>query len=280
MHTVQKDEVRPSVVAGFFYPETREMLERELDEMLEAAPAQEVHGAIKALISPHAGYQYSGQVAAFGYRQLRNQHIPVIAVIAPSHYDDFPGVSVFDGRGYETPLGLVPVATDLAEALIEQDEVIKSSRLGHEKEHALEVQLPFIQKVLPHAEIIPIVIRRQEVANCVLLGQALSTVLEHQPALIVASSDLSHFHSYEEATAIDSRTSEIIERFDVELLKVAVETGECEACGAGPILAAMVASKKLGADKASTLIYRNSGDASGDYAKVVGYLSAAFYQAS
>ncbi len=276
MRAVQKEDVRPSVVAGFFYPGDPQQLQHELEELLDFAPSTNLSGDVVALVSPHAGYQYSGGVAATGFRQLQSQDVSVVAIISPSHHDTFPGVSVFNGRAFETPLGLVPIAGSLADALIDEDEVIESSWLGHRQEHALEVQLPFIQHVFPDSKILPVAVGRQSFECCRRLGRALARILAGERALIVATSDLSHFHSYAEAVQLDRRTGKLIEQFDERSLMRACKSGTCEACGIGPIIAAMVASKNLGADMAKTLLYRNSGDVSGDFSRVVGYLSAAF----
>lgn len=276
MQRVHKNDVRPPAVANMFYPGNPKILEEEVETLLRRSQPVEVEGEIKALVCPHAGYIYSGGVAAVSYNSLKGRSYPVVAIISPSHREYFPGVSVFTGKGYETPLGLVPVASELAEALLEQDHRIQSSWAGHRKEHALEVQLPFLQKVLGEARIIPIVMGDQRPDFCQLLGEALANVLEDTPALIVASSDLSHYHPYSEAVAIDQRTSELIANFDEGNLLAALESGVCEACGGGPIAATMIACKKTGARHARVLFYQNSGDVTGDYSAVVGYLSAVF----
>ncbi len=177
MEAVHKNEIRPSVVAGFFYPDARKQLALELEALLHTAPPPELEGNLKALVTPHAGYRYSGQVAATGFRHLQNLDAAVVAVVSPSHHDFFPGISVFNGKAYKTPLGLAPVASDLATALIEADTSIRSSWLGHRKEHALEVQLPFIQLMLPKAKIIPIAIGHQDYELCRRLGETHSSWL-------------------------------------------------------------------------------------------------------
>ncbi len=278
MRVVNKEDVRPPAVADMFYPGEPETLDREVERLLREADSPAVNGEIKALVCPHAGYMYSGPVAAAGYKLLLERDYSVAAVLSPSHRDWFPGVSVFTGRGYETPLGLVKVASELAEALLEQDAAIRSSWAGHVKEHALEVQLPFLHKVLPGVPILPIVLGEQSAETCQMLGEALAAVLRDIPSLIIASSDLSHYHRYDEAVAIDSHTIELLESFDALRFLQALQQGEIQACGGGAIAAAMIAGKKLGADKVDALLYRNSGDATGDHSAVVGYVSAAMYK--
>ncbi len=276
MKLVNPEDVRPPAVANMFYPGEPRVLEKNVQELLETSEPPAVSGHIVGLVCPHAGYMYSGRVAAYAYKLVAGRHYPVVAIISPSHREYFPGVSVFDGRGYLTPLGLVPVAADLAEKLIEQDDRIFSSWAGHTEEHALEVQLPFLQKVLTDFKIIPIVMGDQDAETCRMLGNVLATVLEGHSALIVASSDLSHYYPYDQAVRIDQGTERYVAQFDETGLMEALETRRSEACGGGPMVAAMIASKKLGAQESRILLYQNSGDVTGDHSRVVGYLSAAF----
>ena len=278
MHAVGKNDVRPAAVADLFYPGNPIELDYELEKLIDDAESIDLDGEIAALVCPHAGYRYSGPVAAAAYKILKNCKYSVIAIISPSHREEFPGVSVFNGEAYETPLGLVPVASEYANALIAQNEAIVSSWSGHRDEHALEVQLPFLQKVLQGTPIIPIVLGRQDSGTSELLGEALANVLQELPSLIVASSDLSHHHPYDEAVEIDRATIQLIESFDEASFSSALEDRTSEACGGGAIVAAMIASKIEGADAVKSLLYKNSGDTSGDLSAVVGYLSAAFYR--
>ncbi|HEX9652732.1 MAG TPA: AmmeMemoRadiSam system protein B [bacterium] len=276
MNQVHKNDIRPPAVANMFYPGNPKILAEEIENLLSRCEPAYLEGEIKALVCPHAGYTYSGAVAAASYNLLRGRDYSIVAIISPSHREYFPGVSVFTGKGYETPLGLAPVAMEYAEALIAKNDRIRSSWAGHRKEHALEVQLPFLQKVLKDSKILPIVMGDQEYDTCQMLGEALADVLKDAPALIIASSDLSHYHPYPQAVAIDRRTSELIAAFDDTGLMHALTAGMCEACGGGPIIAAMIASKKEGASNSRVLLYQNSGDVTGDHSAVVGYLSAAF----
>ena len=278
MHAVGKNDIRPAAVADLFYPGNPVELDYELEKLMDEAESIDLDGEIEALICPHAGYRYSGSVAAVAYKILKNRKYSVIAIISPSHREKFQGISVFNGEAYETPLGLVPVASEYADALIDRDEAIISSWSGHRDEHALEVQLPFLQKVLQETPIIPIVIGRQDRRTSELLGEALGDLLKGSSSLIVASSDLSHHHPYDEAVKIDRATIQLIESFDETSFSSALGDRTSEACGGGAIVAAMIASKIEGADAVKPLLYKNSGDSSGDHSAVVGYLSAAFYR--
>ncbi len=277
MHTVSKHEVRPLSAAGLFYPADPVKLSRQIDTFLERADTEKPAGTIRGIISPHAGYAYSGQVAAAGYSCLQGLHFDVILVISPSHNESFPGVSVFTGKGYESPGGLVPIEAEFSNALVKSCPLIHSSWQGHRNEHALEVQLPFLKKTLDYFELVPIVMGEQNLDTAVALGQALAEVLEGVSALIVASSDLSHRFPYPVACALDHTAAEIIEACDENRFVEALEKGECQACGWGPIISALVACKYEGADSVRVCQYQNSGDVTGDHSSVVGYLSALLY---
>ncbi len=277
MRTVRKDDVRPASAAGLFYPQNPDELARLLNTLLLKSRAEKPSGAIKALVAPHAGYSYSGEVAAAGYACLAGSSFDVVAVIGPSHHESFPGASVFTGKAYETPLGLVPVANELGTTLAENSPVLQATWLGHGNEHAVEVQLPFLQSTIGDFELIPVVIGHQNLRTAVALGMALADILADSEALVVASSDLSHYHYYDDACALDQKAAALIEGLDENRFAGNLQSGACQACGWGAIVAAMVAGKRLGAKKADVCAYRNSGDVTGDYGQVVGYLSALLY---
>ncbi|MDZ7261189.1 MAG: AmmeMemoRadiSam system protein B [candidate division KSB1 bacterium] len=275
---IAKDTIRKAVVADAFYTGNPHQLAQEIDTYLAHTTAEAISGEIVGLISPHAGYMYSGQVAAEGYKQVQGRNYSVVTVIAPSHYEPLPGISVFTGKGYETPFGLVPVDMELAEQLMAQDQRIVSSWIGHRKEHSLEVQLPFLQRVLTDFKLLPLVMGAQDYQLCQMVGAALAKVLQGKKALIVGSTDLSHFYPYEIAVRLDRVVIERVKAFDVEGLSRELESRTCEACGGGPMMATMIACRQLGADSSSVLRYMNSGDVIRDRREVVGYLSAALYK--
>lgn len=277
MYAVKPEDIRPAAVADAFYPGDASALNLLLDDLFATAKTPNINAEIKGLVAPHAGYRYSGKVAAAGYRQVRLASKAVVAIIAPSHYDRFHGVSVFNGKGYETPLGFVPVASEQANALIEENEAIMSSWLGHRNEHALEVQLPFLQKRFTDFSILPIVMGEQSVDICKMLADAVVDVLKECSSLIIASSDLSHFHEDKIARQIDTATIRLVESFDEDRFTGSLEEFTGQFCGGGPIFTAMLASKQFGAHNAKSVLYRNSGDETGDLSSVVGYLSAVFY---
>lgn len=272
-------KIRKPAVAGMFYPGNSETLEREVAVFLESAHPERNVNEIYGLVAPHAGYMYSGGVAARAYRQVMDRDYDVVVVISPSHHVYFEKISVYDGDYYETPLGLVPVEKDLSLALADADPQIIYSSIGHEgQEHALEVQLPFLQHVLEDFKLIPVVMGNQNLENIIALSEGLSKVLQGQKALIVASSDLSHYHSYDEAVRMDSIVVAHINNYTEENLYDDLVSGVCEMCGGGPVISMMKACRNLGADKSKVILYRNSGDVTDERSQVVGYLAAMIYR--
>jgi AmmeMemoRadiSam system protein B/AmmeMemoRadiSam system protein A len=278
-----KPTVRLPAVAGQFYPAQPDELRQMLDSFLNQAEVPAIQGHIVALIAPHAGYIYSGKVAAHSYALLRGRKIERVVVIAPSHFEAFPFVSVYNGDAYVTPLGNVPVDKEFAAKLAKLSPLIQLSTRGHiptqqQGEHALEVQLPFLQRVLGEFQLVPIVMGEQTYETERALGVSLAKMLKGTDTLIVVSSDLSHYHSYDEATKIDQKTLKAIERWDYLSLSENFQAGVWEACGGGPIVAAMIAAERLGAKQAKILKYANTGDVTGDRSRVVGYGAVALIQ--
>jgi len=272
------NKTRPPAVAGMFYPDDPTELKQQIDFYLNNLEKKPIIGELMAIVVPHAGYMYSGQVAAAAYIHLLDQEFDYVVVIAPSHREYFKGISVLPALGYSTPLRDVKIATSYCERLIEQNDNIIASWEGHNEEHALEVQLPFIQRVLGDFELIPIIMGDQNFDNCILLGEALVKVFRHQKTLIVASSDLSHYYPALDAEIKDKKVVKRINAFDYEGLWDDIESQSSEACGAGPIVAAMYTAKKRGANKSEVLLYQHSGNITGDHSAVVGYLSAAIHK--
>ena len=276
---VESPKIRPPMVAGMFYPQKKIALEREIAVYLENSPELQLGNQILGIIAPHAGYMYSAGVATRAYRQIMGKDIDVVVVISPSHREYFTEVSIYDGYGYSTPLGVLPVEKNLAHKLTEFSPQIILSEKGHRfEEHALEVQLPILQAVLDKFKIIPIVMGEQSYDNIETLARALATVLSDQKTLLVASSDLSHFYNAKKASILDNVVIDDLKKFNEEKLFQDLQHGSCEMCGGGPAVTVMKACKLLGANRSEVLVYRTSGDVTGDYNEVVGYLSALFYK--
>ena len=268
--------VRPPAVAGMFYPERPSELRREIAALLKASPRATSARTLVALVAPHAGYQYSGRTAAAAYRLLEGRSIGTVVIVSPSHREAFGGISVFDGTAYRTPLGDLMIDARLRSALLKGDPEISACALGHHREHAIEVQLPFLQSTLGNSPmILPIVMGDQRRSSCVHLGERLAEILEGTDSIMIASTDLSHYHPYQEAEAMDQAAIGAIARYDVEGLLDDLEQERVEACGGGPTAAVLFAARRLGARHVEILHHSNSGDATGDRSSVVGYLSAA-----
>jgi AmmeMemoRadiSam system protein B/AmmeMemoRadiSam system protein A len=281
----QEQKVRPAGVAGGFYPEDPVELSSMIDNFLQAVPSQNINGEIFAIISPHAGYVYSGHVAAYGYAALKNQKIDRVIIISPSHLESFKGVSIYNGNAYATPLGKLLVDKEFAKKLSASNDLLRLSDDGHESviqgrmEHALEVQLPFLQKVISEFKIVPIVMGDQQYESCRALGVSLAKLITDTQTIIVASSDLSHYHDYNSAVAMDKKVLNAIQEWDFFNLSRNLSSRIWEACGGGPIVATMIAAEKSGINSLKLLKYANSGDVDiGDKDKVVGYSSFAFYR--
>lgn len=272
-------KIRSAMVAGMFYPRDKSNLEKEIALFLENAPLLKIKGEVVGLIVPHAGYMYSGGVAARAFRQIKDKQYDIVVVISPSHREYFPGVSVYDGYGYATPLGILRVARELALEITDFSPLLKLGDAGHRtEEHALEVQLPFLQEVLPEFELLPVMMGEQDLKTIEALADALAHVLKKKSALIVASTDLSHFYTYDKASILDRVVIDDINAFNEEKLMDDLTLNRCEMCGGGPAAAVMKAARFLGATQSKVLIYRNSGDVTGDKGQVVGYLSSVLYK--
>lgn len=271
--------IRKPAVAGSFYDADPVRLREDVDRLLAQADNIKLEGEVRGLVSPHAGYIYSGLAAAVGYKTLRGSNYDAVLLVGPSHREYFDGVSLYPGDAYRTPLGDVPVHREIRDALVDSSSLIKFSEAGHKGEHCLEVQLPFLQRVLGDFSIVPMIIGNQTRDTCISLGNAIAKVTEGKNVLVVASSDLSHYHPYNDAVGLDRRVIKQVEAFDELALMALLDSEQVEACGGGPVVSAMRAAKLNGASHSRVLFYNNSGDITGDKSAVVGYLSAAFLQA-
>ena len=270
-------EIRKSIIAGSWYPGKPDVLRADIEKYFTAVNLK-LKGDIKALIAPHAGYIYSGQIAAYAYNLIRNEKYDTVIVVGPSHRVAFHGVSVFLGGGYETPLGVVPVDEVMGRKIISLNKDVQEIPAAHTSEHSIEIQLPFLQVALGNFSFVPLVMGDQSERTCQNLAQVIHETAGDKRVLIVGSSDLSHFHDYQKAVKIDSVSIKYLETADAEGLLENLSAGKTEACGGGPMAASILTAKKMGALKANVLKYANSGDVTGDKTSVVGYVSAVYYQ--
>jgi hypothetical protein len=272
--------IRSPVVAGAFYPSSKEELKETVETFLTNAVDVTIDSErLYGIISPHAGYVYSGIVAAAGYKLLKKFPVENVVVIAPSHQEYFEGSSVFAGSAYQTPLGIIPVNKEICNAIANERDSIRLSIYGHRSEHSLEVQLPFLQLIFPEGfKLIPIVMGINRLSDIEELSQALNEVAENYEITLVASSDLSHYHPYDVAVSKDQHLISLLESYDMNQLEEGFLSERLEACGISPILALMKYALLSGNPIFKKLDYKNSGDTSGMKSQVVGYVSAAVYE--
>ncbi len=268
--------VREPAVAGMFYPASAIRLKEDVQLLLDKYKPEKDFQNVFGIVSPHAGYAYSGRTAAYAYNSVANKNYKTVVIISPSHREYFPGISIFSGEAYKTPLGNVPLDKEMVAKFTEDEKFIFEGLNGHRAEHAVEVQIPFLQVIMRDFSIVPVVIGDQSKIFIDGLARKLAGVADDK-TLIVASSDLSHFHTKVEATQIDSLTEKHILDFNFEGLQTDLDKRNCEACGGGGIVAMIKAAAILNVKKTVVLSRSDSGDVTGDSSEVVGYLSAVVY---
>jgi AmmeMemoRadiSam system protein B len=270
--------VRPAAVAGTWYPGTSGALAREVDTYLDAA-ADGPRGRVTALIAPHAGIMFSGPVAAFSYKAASREPYDVVVLAGPSHFVAFDGVALYPDGAFDSPFGAAPIDAEVASRL-SASPGIHVLPAAHGREHSLEMQLPFVRRLLPQARIVPLLMGFQSRETIEHLAAALAAALRGRRALIVASTDLSHYFDARTAAELDGRVQDRVAALDPEgLIALAAEYPEHErgryvGCGIGPAISVMIAARALGARDARVLKYAHSGEVSGDYDGVVGYMAA------
>ncbi len=270
------NKFRAPSVAGMFYPASPKELKNLITNMLDITQPENKMENIFGLIVPHAGYIYSGKTAAYGFNQLKGKNIKTAVIISPSHREYFPGVCIYEGDGYQTPLGFVEIDKELREKIIDGSKTIYSGLDGHRNEHAIEVQLPFLQMVLEEFKFVPIVMGDQGDIFIDELSSKLSSVIDEN-TIVIASSDLSHYYPKFEADKLDSVIEQRISDFDFNSLQADLQRKNCEACGGGPIVSVMKAASLKNKLKSKVLDRSDSGDTTNDDTQVVGYLSAVIY---
>jgi AmmeMemoRadiSam system protein B/AmmeMemoRadiSam system protein A len=265
--------IRKSILAGTWYDREPEQLSRHIDYFLQnVAEGSLPTGEVSAIIVPHAGYIYSGQVAAYAYKLVQNKDYETVVILSPSHHYGFEGCSIYTAGGYETPLGTVEVDESLAKQ-ISKETGFGYIAMAHREEHAVEIQIPFIQKVLPHARIVPIVMGYPRKNTITALAEGLKKALAGKKTLIIASTDLSHFLSKKEAHTIDQNTIAQIKGFEIGSLIKKCERGENIMCGGGPVLTALLYTRNNAT--VEILKYADTSQVTRDEDRVVGYLAAA-----
>ncbi|MFZ5819597.1 MAG: AmmeMemoRadiSam system protein B [Chloroflexota bacterium] len=269
---------RPSPIAGTWYEGDPKSLACSVDSYMDEAILPDLPGEVVAVIAPHAGHRYSGGVAGYAFAALRGRSFDLAAVIAPMHHPYREPLLTTSHAAYATPLGNVPVDR---EALDELDEALQASlgfgmtAIPNDPEHSLEIELPFLQRALAgDFKLLPVMVRAQQPSVSQALGVALAGALRGKNAILVASTDLSHFYAQETALRLDRAMLEQVESFSPEGIFQAERSGKGYACGHAAMAAVLWAARELGADTVRVLRHATSGDVSGDYNGVVGYAAA------
>lgn len=266
------EKIHAASFAGSFYPAQEQALQEAVEHYLaQAQNRPNPEETLKALVVPHAGYEYSGPVAAEAYKTLEGHSFKTVLLIGFSHRVPFPGIFIDRADFYETPLGRISVNLKLAGQLYDASPVLQNSPAGTFSEHSLEVQLPFLQTVLKDFQIVPVYMGEQNLQTVQILAEALSRLNLDDETLLVFSTDLSHYHPYAAAQKADLHLVELFQDADLFALAKNFDAGKIEACGIGPLLTLLLLGQKLGWSNPQLLRYANSGDTSGGRESVVGY---------
>ena len=275
-------DIKQPNVAGAFYPDNPQELSRMIDSFLDAANPQEPKGEIFALISPHAGYGFSGQIAAYGYKLIKDKPYKTIIIIGPSHNYGFSGVSIYPEGIFRTPLGDLEVDKEFTQQLLNKDEEIFFQPRAFEKEHSVEVQLPFLQKVLSKPKIVPVVMGDCTLSTCQKLAELLKAAIgNRRDILVVASTDMYHGYDYEESEAVDNLTLSYLKNMDAERLYYGLREGKLQLCGGFGVVSAIILARELGHNKLNVLKHTNSAIVTAKLVKgvwTVGYASCVIDQ--
>ncbi|MBI4786453.1 MAG: AmmeMemoRadiSam system protein B [Chloroflexi bacterium] len=278
--------VRTSAIAGTWYPGSKRELAKAVDEFLAQAEFYATDDELIALIAPHAGYRYSGPTSGHAYRQLTGRTFETVVLLGPSHSENWGPFAISAKQYYATPLGEIELAHDFIDRLADR---IAIARVERDREHSLEIQLPYLQRTLGDFKLVPIMVTLPfyllgagVLEACQELSATLADLGRGRRVLFVASSDLSHIPDYEAVNQFDAQTAEMVAAFDIPRLAQAMsQDGECRACGDAPIVIALLAAQQLGANRARVLHRTNSGDVTGVRTRgqyTVGYLAAAVYK--
>lgn len=273
--------LRPPAVAGTWYPGSPGALARDVDAYLAGA-GDPPPGRVDAIIAPHAGLMFSGPVGAYSYKAAaRSGPFDAVVLVGPSHFVGFEGVALYPAGAFDCPLGPAPIDAALGSALMDVCRLVHPDPSAHRREHSLELQLPFVRRLLPSTPIVPLLMGYQTRETIDALGAALAAIDPNRRFLLVASTDLSHYFDAETASTLDGRVAGCVARLDPEgLLRLSEDYPEAErgrfvACGAGPAIAVMLGARGRGARHGRVLKYAHSGEITGDTSGVVGYLAGA-----
>ncbi len=271
----QAVQVKEPAVAGAFYPADAAVLKKSVDALLAAAQPSASELSPMALVVPHAAHQYSGALAARAYARLKGRRISTVIMLGPSHHALVKGAAILPGDGMRTPLGVVSINTHMARSLISEAAHIRLDAAPFAREHSLEVQLPFVQRILGHkVQVVPILVGMPDRESFAALSSGIARILMEDPeALLVISTDLSHFHDQATSNSMDSGVIDAMERLAIPDLERMLSSGKGEMCGGWPTVYGLAAARAAGASHAVSYGRGSSGDLTGDRQRVVGYVS-------
>ncbi len=271
-------DVRPSPIAGLWYEGDPKVLASTVDTYLERAQLPKLEGEVIAVVAPHAGHRYSGPVAGYAFAALRGLKPDLVAILSPFHNPHNASFLTSAHASYATPLGAIPIdhaAVESLSAALHSELGFGLTRISNDPEHSLEIELPFLQRVLaPEWKLLPVMVRSLDPDVSQTLGKLLARLLKDRKAIIVASTDLSHYYDQQTALTLDHAMLAQVEAFNPEGAFEVDRQGKGYACGLGALTAVMWAARELGADQVKILQHATSGDSTGDYAAVVGYGAA------
>ncbi len=275
-----EDMKRPNV-SGQFYPSNAKDLSFLIDRFFSQADIVPVNNYVDVLIVPHAGYIYSGGVAAYGFKAVSKNNYKTIVILAASHHFPFEGISIWPDGGFEMPLGVVPVDSDFARSLAQKNNHFIHDKKVFDREHSLEVEIPFLQKTFQDFKIVPVIFGQPPLKTIADFSIALREVVaDREDVLVVVSTDMSHFYEDKKAREKDRMALDAIKAYDVEAFWKGCQVNAIEMCGFMPVTAALLYAKQKGLDKIDVLRYANSADVSGDKSRVVGYSSIIIYSSA
>jgi AmmeMemoRadiSam system protein B/AmmeMemoRadiSam system protein A len=270
--------IKEANVAGGFYSADPKELSDSIDNLEASTGPVPTDRKVEIAIAPHAGYPYSGPVAAYTFKAIARNHYKTVVIIGPSHYFPFEGISVWPRGGFKTPLGVVPVDEDFAQALLKENPKFQFLPDVFEREHSIEVELPFLQKTFSHVRIVPILMGDPDAQVCHDLAVALDKLIgKRDDVLILISSDMSHYYPYDVGNGMDALALQAIREVNPKKFFEGCISRKFEMCGFVPVTTALIYAKLRGIKHIEVLKHANSGDTSGDKSRVVGYSSVIFY---
>lgn len=273
-----KQKIKTPNVSGQFYSANPTQLSSDINKYFKEATVDSSKNNINIIIAPHAGYVYSGGVAAYSFKKVSQNQYKTIVILAPSHFYGFDGVSVWNEGGFQTPLGLIEVDEEFAKRLTDSDDKFTFDAKAFEKEHSLEVEIPFLQKTFTDFKIVPVVMGQPTFETLKKMAASLYNIIgKREDVLLVISTDMSHYHNDEYARKLDARTIEAVKGLKAEQIYKECAMRTMEMCGCIPVVTALLYAKKKGIEDVDVLKYATSADVSGDYERVVGYTSIVFY---